>query len=114
MAKAGEYNLRVTILPVVLTKNTANNEDVPSWPGPGSDYFAKRLALNAGETIAQGVRQSTGAMKLSIRGRAITVSTQDRLVKKATGEVFEIVGVFRDSEDTILACDRAQEQTTGQ
>lgn len=114
MPKAGEYDLRVTILPRVLAQPGANNEEAESWPGPGVDYFAARLALSAGETIAQGVREGVGSMKLSIRGRAITVAAYDRLKKKATGEEFAITGVFRTKEDTVLMCERAHPQTTGQ
>lgn len=114
MPATGKYDLRVTILPAVLAAKGANGEEVPSWPGPGSDYFAARLALSAGETIAQGVREGTGTMKLTIRGRAIPVSASDHLRKKATGEEYAITGVWRESEDTVILCERYRPQPTGQ
>lgn len=113
MPKAGEYDLRVTILPRVLGAQQTSGEEAESWPGPGTDYFAKRDALSAGETIAQGVRQATGSMKLRIRGRAITVGAADRLEVTTTGEVYAITGVLRDKDDTVILCDRAHQQETG-
>lgn len=110
----GQYDLRVTILPRVLATALPNNEQPASWPGPGRDYFAARDALNAGETIAQGVNQALGSMKLRIKGRAIPVNAYDRLKKKVTGELFHIVGVIRESEDTVILCDRVNPQPTGQ
>lgn len=112
--RAGDYDLRVTILPRVLGTRLPNGEEPESWPGPGTDYFAARLSLSAGETIAQGVREGTGSMKLSIRGRAIAVNAFDRLEKKATGEVYAITGVWREKEDTVVLCERAHPQSTGQ
>lgn len=106
MAKVGQYDLRVTVLARVLAAQSQNGEEVESWPEPGTDYFAARDTITAGEDIAQGIRQSTGGMRLRIRGRAITVSASDRLVKKATGEVYDIVGVAREKEDTVLIVER--------
>lgn len=111
MAKAGEFDLRVTILPRVLASQSANGEEVESWPGPGTDYFAARDAVTAGEDISQGIRQSTGGLRLRIKGRAITVSAADRVTKKATGEVFEVVGVAREKAETVLTCERVRQST---
>lgn len=114
MAKAGEYDLRVTILPRVLAAQADNGEEAESWPGPGTDYFAARDQVSAGEDIAQGIRQATGGMRLRIRGRAIAVGAQDRLQKKATGELYEVVGVARERAETVLTCERVRDQETGQ
>lgn len=111
---AGEYDLRVTIMPRVVGDQKASGEQPDTWPGPGRDYFAKRDALNAGETITQGIRQATGAMKLRIKGRAIAVQAEDRLRKKATGEWFHITGVARESDDTVVFCERVNPQPVGQ
>lgn len=111
MATAGEFDLRVTILPRVLADQAANGEEAESWPGPGTDYFAARDSVTAGEDISQGIRQSTGGMKVRIRGRAIPVAATDRLVKKATGEVFEVVGVAREKAETVLTCERVRQST---
>lgn len=114
MPRAGEYDLRITILSRVVGAKGANAEDVETWPGPGHDYFAARLALSAGETISQGVREGTGGMKLAIRGRAIAVTASDRVQKKATGELYAVTGVWREKEDTVLTCERVRPQSTGQ
>lgn len=113
----GLYNLRVVILARVLAVQGANAEQVESWPEPmagTNEYFACRDNLNAGETITQGIRQSTGTMKLRIKGRSISVNAYDRIKKKATGEVFAITGVSREDADTVIMCERVHQQTTGQ
>lgn len=114
MARAGEYDLRVTIYARQLAPQGVNGEEVESWPGSGTDYFAARDALSAGETIAQGVREGTGSMKLRIRGRSIAVNAYDRLAKKATGEFYSVTGVWREKADTVLTCERVRPQATGQ
>lgn len=112
----GKYRLRVTILPRVLAPQGANGEEKESWPGPGADYAARQDALSAGETITQGIRQATGSKKLCLRGRSVTVSAVDRLAVKATGELFNITGLWRDydADETVLLVERAHEQPTGQ
>lgn len=114
-AQQGLYKLRVTILPRVLSAQGPNGEEVESWPGPGASYFARPVALSAGETITQGIREPTGAAKYAIRGRAISVSAVDRL-QKHTGELWSIVGVVRDEaeDETVLSCERVHAQATGQ
>lgn len=111
MAKAGAFDLRITILARSLATQAANGEEVESWPDPGTDYFAARDSVTAGEDIAQGIKQSTGGMRLRIKGRAITVSAADRVKKKATGELFEVVGVAREKEETVLTCERVRQST---
>lgn len=112
--RTGQYDLRVTILTRVLGTATGNNEQPESWPGPGKGYFAARDAITAGEDISQGIRQSTGGMKLRIKGRAIAVSAADRVQKKATGELFEVIGVAREEGETVLTLSRVRDQETGQ
>lgn len=114
MHEQGKYDLRVTVLPRVLAAQGANGEEIEAWPGPGADYFAARDTLSAGETISQGVRQASGAMKLRLRGRMISVAVVDRLKVTATGEVFAVTGVWRDRDDTVILCERAHEQPAGQ
>jgi head-tail adaptor len=110
----GRYDLRVTILPRKVAAQAGNGEQVESWPGPGRNYFAARDSITAGEDIAQGIRQSTGGMRVRIRGRAIPVSAADRVVKVATGEVFDVVGVAREKGETVLTCERVRDQGAGQ
>jgi head-tail adaptor len=110
----GRYDLRVAIVARVLAAQGGNGEQTETWPGPGKNYFAARDSVTAGEDIAQGIRQSTGGMRLRIRGRAIPVSAADRVVKATTGEVFEVVGVAREKGETVLTCERVRDQGAGQ
>jgi hypothetical protein len=116
-AKTGEYNLRVVILRRVLGDKQPNGALLETWPDEGdgsNEYFAARETMSAGETIVQGIRNSTSSMKLRIKGRAIAVDASDRLKKKATGELFEITAVSRDSGETVLTVERVRSQVTGQ
>jgi hypothetical protein len=53
-------------------------------------------------------------MRVRIRGRAIPVSAADRVVKVATGEAFDVVGVAREKGETVLTCERVRDQGAGQ
>lgn len=110
----GRYDLRITILTRKLAEQAGNGELPESWPGPGRNYFAARDSITAGEDIAQGIRQSTGGMRVRIKGRAIPVSAADRVVKVATGEVFDVVGVAREKGETVITCERVRDQGAGQ
>ena len=114
--RTGKYNLRIERLPVVYAAQTANGEEVPSWPDPtpAQEYFAARLNLTGGEQIVQGLRNSTGSMKLSIKGRAIPFNAADRVRVKVTGELFNITGMSRDTGETILLIERVIQQTVAQ
>lgn len=114
MARTGDYRFRVQILTAVKAAKGDNGEEELSWPDTGTAYSAARDALTAGETITQGLRQSTGAMKLRIKGRAIPVTTSDRLLMEETDEVFDVTGVEREVYDTVLSVERVAGQTTGQ
>lgn len=113
MARTGDYRFRVEILRRAVGAKGDNGADAETWAG-GTEYSAARDALTAGETIAQGVRQSTGFMKLRIKGRTVPVSAADRLTWVETGELFEVTGVERDVYDTVISVERYQGQTTGQ
>lgn len=117
MPVTGKYRMRVIILARSLGSKGANGERAESWPDPTpgtNEYFAARDTLTSGETIADGIRQSTGAMKIRIKGRAITVAASDRVKIKTTGEVFNVVGVAREFADTVLSLERAAGQSTPQ
>lgn len=113
-ARTGQYDLRVTILPCVYAAPGGNNESAPSWPGPGRDYSASRDTITAGEDIAQGIRQSTGGMRVRIKGGRIAVNAADRVRNKVTGELWEVVGVARERGETVLTLERARSQEAGQ
>lgn len=118
MTPTGQYRIRMSILPVVRAPQGANGEEVESWPDPPAggerSYFAARDELSGGEEIVAGLRQSTGLMKLRIKGRSIPVTDSDRLKNKATGELFNITGVAREYTDTVLTVMRVPQQTTKQ
>ena len=108
-SRAGQFDLRIVVLPRVLGAQGNNGEQVETWPDPAegtNEYFAARDGITAGEDIAQGIRQSTGGMRLRIKGRSIAVTAMDRLRKKVTGEVFAVVGVARDKGETIVTVER--------
>lgn len=99
----------------VLGAKQDNGEDAQSWPETGAQgYFAARETLTAGEDIMQGINNATGSMKLRIKGRAIPVDAFDRLKVKHTGELFHVVGVFRDGAETVVSVERLRSQTVGQ
>lgn len=116
MAKkaTGQYRLRIQILPRALAAAGANNEKTPSWAENGPSYFAGRDALNAGEVLQQGIANTTGFMKIRIKGRAIPVNAVDRVKNVATGELFNITGIAREFAETVLTLDRVTQQTTPQ
>mgnify|MGYP001606427434 CR=1 FL=1 len=114
---SGKYRFRVVVLVRSLAAPAANGEQVESWPDPGdgsNEYWAARDVLTASETIAQGVRQSSGHMKLRIKGRSIAVTAVDRLRMVATGEVFNVSSVAREVADTVITVERAAQQSTPQ
>ena len=115
--KTGEYNLRIVVQRRVLGAKGANGEDTETWPDPDvgeSEYFAAREAMSAGETIVQGIRNSTGTMKLRIKGRAIPVDSLDRIKVKHTGEVYNVTATVRDWDSTVITVERYRSQTVGQ
>lgn len=115
--KTGRYNLRVVVQRRALGSKGSNGEDAATWPDPDAgthEYSAARESLTAGETIVQGLANSTGGMRLRIKGRSIPVAAYDRVKVKATGEVFEVTGVSRDEAETVLSLDRVRSQSTGQ
>lgn len=116
-AKTGMFNLRVVILRYTRGAKQANGEYLETWPDPDdgtNEYFAARMSLNAGETIVQGLRNSTGAMNLRIKGRSIAVDARDKVKVKSTGELFEVTACSRDSAETVLSVERVRSQTVEQ
>ena len=114
----GLYNMRVMICARVAgSQSTASGEIPATWPDPAAgtnEYFACQDVLSGGEQIIQGMNQSTGVMRLRIKGRSIAVATEDRLKLKVTGELFHITGVMRENADTVLTCERVFQQTVEQ
>lgn len=114
-AKTGRFNLRVLVLRRSVGSRRANNEAVETWPEEGAlSYSAARVSMSAGETIVQGIRNSTGSMNLRIKGRAVPVDARDRVKVDATGEVFEVTGCYRDEAETVLTVERLRSQSVQQ
>lgn len=113
MRRAGRYDLRVVILRRLRGAKQSNGAYAETWPDPDhgtGEYFAARDSLSSGEQIVQGLRNSTGGMRLRIKGRTIPVDARDRLRVKSTGEEYEVTGVHRDGIDTVLAVERVRGQ----
>jgi head-tail adaptor len=114
---AGRYRLRVVVLTRTLAAQAANGEEAETFSDPAAgtnEYFAAVEALSGGEQILQGLRQSTGGMRLRIKGESIAVAASDRVKKKGTGEVFAVTGLWRNDGETVLNVERVAQQTTGQ
>lgn len=108
MTPTGRYDLRIVILTRTVGAQLATGDFTETWPEPTTgtnEYYAAREALTAGESIAQGVRASVDTMKLRIKGRAVAIEAVDRLKKKATGEIYQITGVWREKGETVVLCD---------
>lgn len=111
--KSGAFNLRIVVLRRVQGAKRANGEYAETWPDPdfgSGEYFAARDNLTSGEQIVQGLRNSTGGMRLRIKGRNIPVSAHDRIRVKKTGEEYEVVGAHEDGIDTVLTVERKRGQ----
>jgi hypothetical protein len=102
--------MRIVHLPRVLDPvRRTNNEPVETWPDPIADsgrYSARPLALNAGEEIRQGVKESTNFLKLEIKGQKIPLKAFDRIRVVASGQLFRIVGdPVRNRRTTQISCE---------
>jgi head-tail adaptor len=116
MVATGRYRLRIVVLRRVAGAQGANGETAFTWPEtPESKrYFAAEDALGAGETIVQGIRQSTGSKRLRIKGRSIAIAAVDRIKVVPGGELYDVTGVFRERADTVISVERVQPQSVGQ
>ena len=115
MVPAGKFRKRIEVLTVSLAAQGTNAEKVESWPDPTegtNTYSAAVESFGANEVIAQGQNHSTGSKRLRIRGRAIAITTADRVRDKYTGEEFLVTGVARDDFDTIIDITRRVGQET--
>lgn len=105
----GLYNLRVSIHPRVITGRAATNEPQEAWTETGHNYSARRLAMNAGEEIRQGVKEGVEYLKIEIQGQSIPVSYGDRVKLAVGGKLFRIIGdPIRQERTTILTCEAVQ------
>jgi hypothetical protein len=107
------YDVRFTILRRTILDRTAENEPREDWPDPpaGNDrYTGKRLALSAGEDIGGGLQQSTGTIKLEIKGQKIPIAAVDRVRLLDTGRVYRITAdPVRTKRTTIITIESIQD-----
>jgi hypothetical protein len=112
VAAPGKFRHRIVILSRVLAPKNATGDEVESWPDPPAgqnEYWAARDTQTAGETIADGLRQTTGAMKLRLKSpgtQGLPIYETDRRRMKVTGVVYAIAGVSREPGETVLDVER--------
>jgi|GEM_PF-4949051 len=115
LAPTGKFTKRIVILPVDRESQGDNGEEIGRWPeGSGVSYFAAVESFGANEVVGQGQSHATGTKRLRIRGRAIAVTTADKVQDKVTGELFHVTGVAREDHDTILDVSRVVGQEVNQ
>lgn len=103
-----EYYIRLVVLPRVVTGRTAANEPVESWPETADNkrYSAKPLALNAGEEIRQGVKESVDFLKLEIPGQSIPIEAVDRIRLIVANRVYRLTAhPIRQERSTVITCE---------
>lgn len=112
----GRFDLRIVVLRRVLGTPGTNNETPESWPDPdipaqaaaaalagAKAYYAARDRIGGNEIVAQAIRQSSGSMRLRIKGRAIPIEAVDRIRVVATGKVYQVVSEpLRESAETVI------------
>lgn len=100
------YSLRIKILRRTVGGKLPNGEDETIWPDPPAgvgSYSARRLNLNAGEEIRQGVRESSTFLKLELRGRSIPVEAVDRVKLVTSGQIYRLTGPpIRERRHTVI------------
>lgn len=112
----GDYQLRLSVLPMALGPKGANGERPETWPDSGGKrYSASEEVMTGGEQLTQGIRGTTGFRKVRIPGSMIPVQAVDR-VKLATDEIYNVTGVARDytANETVLTLDRVAQQSQPQ
>lgn len=103
MANA-QYWLRIVHCPRVIIRRAETNEGIEDWP-EGKSYTAKPLALNAGEEIRQGVKESSDFLKLEIQGHP-AIEAVDRIKIKSSGRVYRLTAQpIRERRTTVLTAE---------
>lgn len=117
----GRFDLRIVVLRRVQGTPLANNETPETWPDPDVEddaaavaaataagagpkaYYAARDRIGGNEIVAQAIRQSSGSMRLRIKGRAIPIEAVDRIRVVATGKVYQVTSEpLRESAETVI------------
>lgn len=104
----GAHRRRLILCRQVLASPDATREEVATWPDPAwgtSEFWASVDSLTAGETIAQGLRQTEESQRLRVcrgfPGRAV-----DRVRDKRTGTLFDVRAVSHEDFDTAITLER--------
>lgn len=104
----GRRRWRITLCRRQLASPSANGEEVESWPDPTqgeNDWWASLDGLTAGESIAQGIRQTTEAIRLRLP-RQFPGEAIDRVRNRATGLMYSITSVDREDIETVITIER--------
>lgn len=112
---SSEYNLRIIILRRSVPTRAGNNEPVPVWNAAttGGRFSAKRLTMDAGEQIQQGLKDGLSFLKLEIKGQKIPVAFDDRIQLAVSGQLYRVsADPVRAERSTIITCESLHRVTS--
>lgn len=103
----GDRRQLVTVLSRVLAAADSFGQQVQGF-ADGASHFAKQEAPGETEQVSQpGMGSSRTRVRFRVRGWVAVDATQ-RVRWENTGQVFEVVGAFRDGLDTVIDCGEVQ------
>lgn len=90
------YPDRIAVLPRVLAAADATGEEVESWPDPtpAQEHWA-RIDSFTGTADGELPRGADERLRLLFR-HLVTLAAEDRVRLKDTGDVYSVVGVWRE------------------
>ncbi len=99
MAKLGDYRDMIQVFPRVLAAADAAGEEVESWPTPNpvQEHWAK-IEGPAGSEASDTPKQSNLFATIRFR-HLVTIAPVDRVATKDTGDVYAVVGVWRERSE---------------
>lgn len=110
--KLGRYTLRLVHLARTLASADGVGQEVESWPEPEAGvgrYSAMQEGQSVGETIAQGLAQTSGSMRVRILGNNLGIAATDQVRfenTRYTGLRFHVRGVELTDSETVLTLDK--------
>jgi head-tail adaptor len=103
----GDRRQVVTVLSRVLAPRDTFGQQKQTW-ADGDQHFAKQEAPGDSEQVSSpGMASSRGRVRFRVRGW-VAVAAVERVRWENTGQVFEVVGTFRDGLDTVVDCTEVQ------
>ncbi len=103
----GDRRQLVTVLTRVLAAPDSFGHQLQSF-ADGAQHFAKQEAPGQTEQVSSpGMASARTRVRFRIRGW-VSVQAVERVRWENTGEVFEVVGAFRDGLDTVIDCGEVQ------